>query len=143
MTRCERYRIIASLRVDHEPSRLELALLSAHELRCTTCTQFSADVAAMTDLVRATPLQAQDHQVIVARTTSPLARCRRAFHACGVAAAVLVLGIAASGSSFATALDGPRAAESFVSGGNTVDGEAQLLRLLSRPEGVPGVYQAT
>jgi anti-sigma factor RsiW len=53
---CERARECASLRLDGELSEFEQALLVAHLARCEPCRSFSAELEAVTDQMRTTPL---------------------------------------------------------------------------------------
>ena len=55
--RCDRAREYASLRLDGELSDFERALLDSHLERCPSCRVFADDLAAVTDRLRAAPLE--------------------------------------------------------------------------------------
>jgi anti-sigma factor RsiW len=60
---CERARECASLRLDGELSEFEQALLVAHLTRCAPCRSFAAQLDAVTDHMRTTPLERLDRPV--------------------------------------------------------------------------------
>jgi anti-sigma factor RsiW len=60
---CERARECASLRLDGELSEFEQALLVAHLARCEPCRSFAAELDAVTDHMRTTPLARLDQPV--------------------------------------------------------------------------------
>ena len=55
--RCDRAREYASLRLDGELSDFERALLDSHLERCPSCRAFGDDLVAVTDRLRAAPLE--------------------------------------------------------------------------------------
>jgi anti-sigma factor RsiW len=54
---CERTRAWVSIALDEELSEFEHALLRAHLRRCTSCAAFSERIGAVTEALRAAPLQ--------------------------------------------------------------------------------------
>jgi len=55
--RCERARLLASLRLDGELSELEGALLDAHLARCAGCRAVADGFGASTTALRSAPLE--------------------------------------------------------------------------------------
>lgn len=64
---CERAREQVSLSLDGELSQLEHRLLDAHLARCAACGAYAADVAAVTEQMRAAPLETLERPVEVRR----------------------------------------------------------------------------
>jgi anti-sigma factor RsiW len=91
--RCARAREHVSLRLDGELSEFERALLAAHLARCETCRRFDADVRAVTDQVRAAPLEAL--AVPIALPPRRPVRAVRGLQAAVAAAAVATVGLGA------------------------------------------------
>jgi len=89
--RCECARAWVSLRLDDEISELEDALLDAHLRRCASCREFEASVHGAVVILRAQPLEAIDHAVVVpGRRRIPM---RRATVASVAAVAAAVVGV--------------------------------------------------
>src|SRR6266511_400407 len=64
---CDRARAQISSRIDEELSELEHARLDLHLAGCAACRAYEADVMAVTNLVRAAPLETLEFPVFVAR----------------------------------------------------------------------------
>jgi predicted anti-sigma-YlaC factor YlaD len=145
IARCERIRVIASLRTDGQLSHLEAALLDAHTRRCESCSRFAAELAAITAVVRTAPLQIPDREVVITGGTAHARSRRVVLHAQAFAALALVVAVALSGSSVdqvGDALRSPEVPEPSVSAAETTDAEMRMIRLLSRrPGGVPGLHK--
>ncbi len=62
---CVRAREWASLRLDGELSEFEGALLRAHAARCADCRAFMRETEAITEHVRATPLEPLERPVLL------------------------------------------------------------------------------
>jgi hypothetical protein len=60
---CERARAWAALAPDGELSMLELRLLQAHVERCGACARIAADIEAISDTIRSTPLEPPPRQI--------------------------------------------------------------------------------
>jgi hypothetical protein len=88
--RCVRAREHISLRLDGELSEFERALLGAHLARCEACRRFEGDVRAVTERLRAEPLEPLSRPVVVA----PRRRVAVARVLPGAAAAAAVVAVA-------------------------------------------------
>jgi anti-sigma factor RsiW len=91
---CDRARAQISSRIDEELSELEHARLDLHLAGCTACRAYEADVMAVTNLVRAAPLETLEFPVFVAR------RRRSALGQFELAAAVALAAAIGLGSMF-------------------------------------------
>jgi anti-sigma factor RsiW len=80
---CARARFWASLRLDGELSELEGALLDAHLARCDACSAVARDYGALTDDLRARPLE-RVAPVVVRHVRST----RRVFAGAAIAAVI-------------------------------------------------------
>jgi anti-sigma factor RsiW len=138
--RCVRAREHISLRLDGELSEFERALLGAHLARCEACRRFEGDVRAVTERLRAEPLEPLSRPVAVpARRRIALARI---VPGAAAAAAVLavgagaVLGLATSNAPQSIVTSDPR-----LTTGLPVDGNNTLLRAVRvkamRPPALP------
>jgi predicted anti-sigma-YlaC factor YlaD len=126
--RCVRAREHISLRLDSELSEFERALLGAHLARCGACRRFESDVRAVTERLRAEPLEPLSRPVVVAprRRRITVARLTQGAAA---AAAVLAVGIGAMlGLATSTAPDNITTRDA--SAGFPVDGNDTLLRAI-------------
>ncbi len=87
---CDRVRAQISLSLDGELSQLEQRMLASHVARCADCAAYEADVVAITTELRAAPLEALEHPVVVRRPRRrlPLVRLQVGV-AAGLAVAVL------------------------------------------------------
>jgi hypothetical protein len=87
---CERARTWASLGLDGELSELERSLLRAHLDRCASCSAFAREVGAVTEALRAAPLEALERPIALPQ------RRRFAFRPveAAAAAAIAVVGMA-------------------------------------------------
>ena len=86
---CDRVRAQISLGLDGELSQLEQRMLASHVARCADCAAYEADVVAITTELRAAPLEALEHPVVVRRPRRlPLVRLQVGV-AAGLAVAVL------------------------------------------------------
>jgi anti-sigma factor RsiW len=90
---CERSLTLASLRLDGELAELEQRMLDGHLTRCPACRQGAEELAAITAVVRATPLEPIE-QVATLRFRRPWSGRLRPVAA---VAATLLLGIGAGG----------------------------------------------
>jgi predicted anti-sigma-YlaC factor YlaD len=91
--RCVRAREHISLRLDGELSEFERALLGAHLARCEACRRFEGDVRAVTERLRAEPLEPLSRPIVIApRRRVALARV---LPGAAAAAAVLAVGVGA------------------------------------------------
>ncbi|MFN2470646.1 MAG: zf-HC2 domain-containing protein [Gaiellaceae bacterium] len=91
--RCIRAREHVSLFSDGELSEFERALLTAHLARCESCRRFQADVSAMTERLRAAPLEPLTQPITLPRRRPAVAA--RALQAVAAAAAVVAVGFGA------------------------------------------------
>jgi hypothetical protein len=66
---CDRVRSQVSLRLDGELSELESRMVDSHVVRCAECAAFERGAAAVTELLRAAPLQPLASPVVVRRPT--------------------------------------------------------------------------
>jgi predicted anti-sigma-YlaC factor YlaD len=92
--RCVRAREHISLRLDSELSEFERALLGAHLARCGACRRFESDVRAVTERLRAEPLEPLSRPVVVAPRRRSIA-VARTLQGAAAAAAVLAVGFGA------------------------------------------------
>ena len=92
---CERARSWAALAPDHELSELEDKLLGSHLARCAACSDFAAEVAAVSGALRSAPLEPLTYPISVPswRRRAAFARVRTVTAAAAVAA--MAIGIAA------------------------------------------------
>jgi predicted anti-sigma-YlaC factor YlaD len=102
---CDRTREQLSLRLDHELPELDGARLDAHLEHCAGCRSFAAEIGALTQTLRETPLEE-------ARFTVPIPRRRlvsvRSLQAGFAAAAVaIVAGLSAIGGITSQQASGP------------------------------------
>jgi anti-sigma factor RsiW len=88
---CARAREHVSLRLDGELSELEGASLHAHLSRCTRCSAFASELEALTDGLRAAPLEQPPFKVALPRRRS--VAVRRVLPAAGVAAAAAAVAV--------------------------------------------------
>jgi anti-sigma factor RsiW len=89
--RCEYARQAVSLRLDGELSEFELVLLEAHLGKCADCRAFAADVAPITEAVRATALEPVERPFALPRRHVGATRTR--ILSAAAAAAVVVVGL--------------------------------------------------
>lgn len=68
---CERARAWTSLELDGELSQLERKLLAVHRSRCEPCAAFADKTWAVTNLVRATPLETPERQLPIRPSAAP------------------------------------------------------------------------
>ena len=92
---CERARAWVSLDLDGELSQLEGALLAAHLRRCEACAAAAATMRAVTDALRAAPLEAPASPVSVLAKEKPRHLAVRLALAATLAALAAGLGIVA------------------------------------------------
>jgi anti-sigma factor RsiW len=64
---CDRVRSQVSLRLDGELSQLESRMVDAHLLRCPECSAFETGAVAVTEQLRAAPLESLPQPVVVRR----------------------------------------------------------------------------
>jgi hypothetical protein len=86
---CERVRSQVSTLLDTEVSELDRRLVTAHLVRCAECRAFETRVRALTDVLRAAPLESPSDPVVITRTR-PLRRFRVATAEYSVAATLLI-----------------------------------------------------
>jgi predicted anti-sigma-YlaC factor YlaD len=91
--RCDRAREYASLRLDGELSDFERALLDSHLDRCPSCRAFADDLVAVTDRLRAAPLE--QPSIAIALPRRRFAALRNVQVSAAAAAVVSVVGIGA------------------------------------------------
>jgi predicted anti-sigma-YlaC factor YlaD len=91
--RCDRAREYASLRLDGELSDFERALLDSHLDRCPSCRAFADDLVAVTDRLRAAPLETPSIAVTLPRRR--FVAMRNVQVSAAAAAVVSVVGIGA------------------------------------------------
>jgi anti-sigma factor RsiW len=99
-TLCERARTWAALAPDGELSSFERRLLDAHLHRCAECSAFAARVDAISEALRAEPLEPLPHPISLAGLVRSRARRyapRRVFYSTAAAAAAVVALSLASG----------------------------------------------
>jgi anti-sigma factor RsiW len=126
--RCVRAREHISLRLDSELSEFERALLGAHLARCEACRRFESDVRAVTERLRAEPLEPLARPVVVAPPRRRIA-VDRVIQGAAAAAAVLAVGIGAVlGLANSTSPDGIVAGNAREATGFPVEGNNTLLR---------------
>jgi anti-sigma factor RsiW len=126
--RCVRAREHISLRLDSELSEFERALLGAHLARCEACRRFESDVRAVTERLRAEPLEPLSRPVVVAPRRRRIA-VDRVMPGAAAAAAVLAVGIGAVlGIANSTSPDGIVARNAREATGFPVEGNNTLLR---------------
>ena len=87
---CERVRTQISLLLDAEVSELDRRLVSAHLARCAECRAFEQPVRAITEQLRATPLQWPSMPVVVLRPVRTRQRVLRRTAELSAAATVLI-----------------------------------------------------
>jgi anti-sigma factor RsiW len=124
--RCVRAREHISLRLDGELSEFERALLGAHLARCEACRRFEGDVRAVTERLRAEPLEPLSRPVVI--TPRRRVALARVVSGSAAAAAVLAVGIGAVfglANSAHESIVAPPAAQGF-----PVDGNNTLIRAL-------------
>jgi anti-sigma factor RsiW len=84
---CDRVRSQVSLRFDGELSQLESLMLERHLVRCAECRAFEAGAVAVTEMLRAAPLEVPSQPIVVRRSgRSWVARAQ-----VGMAAAVALI----------------------------------------------------
>jgi predicted anti-sigma-YlaC factor YlaD len=83
---CERARALASIGLDGELSQVGQAALRAHVGRCATCAAFARNLGALTQELRAAPLELPP----VAVSTSRRRSTTRALQLCAAGAAVIL-----------------------------------------------------
>jgi anti-sigma factor RsiW len=91
---CDRARAQISSRIDEELTELEDARLDQHLASCAACRAYAADVASVTQMVRAAPLEALEYPITIAR------RRRSALRQFELAAAVALAAAIGIGSMF-------------------------------------------
>jgi predicted anti-sigma-YlaC factor YlaD len=74
---CERARALASLAVDGELSEVDEARLGAHLRACRECERRINDIRALTEALRAAPLEEPARRVVVRARVARPARARR------------------------------------------------------------------
>ncbi|HWQ24220.1 MAG TPA: zf-HC2 domain-containing protein [Gaiellaceae bacterium] len=116
---CDRVRAQVSLRLDGELSQLESRMLDAHLARCAECRAYEAAVTAVTNELRAAPLEPLPRPIAVRRPRR-LAVAARLQAGIAAALALAVVGLA-------TQL-GPRETEPGVSHPGRFDTAQQLTR---------------
>lgn len=116
---CDRVRAQVSLRLDGELSQLESRMLEAHLARCAECRAYEARVAAVTNELRAAPLEPLPRPIAVRRPRR-LAVAARLQAGIAAALALAVVGLA-------TQL-GPRETEPAVAPPGRFDTSRQLSR---------------
>jgi len=102
-TECSRARAWVSLRLDGQLSSIESVLAGAHLARCADCREFAATATAVTEQLRAAPLETP------ALSFRPSRRPRRAGHALQAVAAAAVAAIVALSLSTSHRASHPRA----------------------------------
>jgi anti-sigma factor RsiW len=87
---CDRVRAQISLGLDGELSQFEQRMLASHLAQCAECDAYEADLVAITTKLRAAPLEALEHPIVVRRPRRllPVARLQVGV-AAGLAVAVL------------------------------------------------------
>ena len=91
---CDRARSWAALAPDGELSELERTLLRAHLLRCSGCSRFAADVAAITAALRSASFEPLPRPISVPPWRRRLVLTRLRTVGAAAAVAVMALGIA-------------------------------------------------
>lgn len=119
-TECLQARGAVSARLDGPLGELDALRLDAHLGACADCRGYAAEVAAITGLLRAAPLQQPDRPMF-----APVVRRRRPVVRAQLAAAAVVLLAVATGSSFALG----RAIGGHSSPTATATGPAEMLSL--------------
>ena len=124
--RCVRAREHISLRLDGELSEFERALLGAHLARCEACRRFEGDVRAVTERLRAEPLEPLSRPIVIV----PRRRIAgaRVLPGAAAAAAVLAVGIGAVLGLANSTPSGVIAGNAPAVTGFPVDGNNTLLR---------------
>ncbi len=90
---CERVRAQLSLQLDGRLSELEEAMVAAHVARCPSCDAYRSDVAAVTSLLRTSPLEKPAQAIVLPRRPRVSLGLVRA----GAAAALVTLAIGLTG----------------------------------------------
>lgn len=85
-TTCERAAQFVSLDLDGELSRFEQAVLKRHLRRCARCAADARDIVAVTECLRATPLEQMCAPIVVSRPSRRIAHLVQSV-AAGVAVA--------------------------------------------------------
>ena len=62
---CRRARELASLELDEDLNQLEHARLAVHVRRCASCREFRQGIGAITETLRAAPLEQMERQVML------------------------------------------------------------------------------
>ena len=125
--RCVRAREHISLRLDGELSEFERALLGAHLARCEACRRFEGDVRAVTERLRAEPLEPLSRPVVV--PTRRRIALARVVPGAAAAAAVLAVGLGAMlGLANSPATETVIASDARLAPGLPVEGNNTLLR---------------
>jgi predicted anti-sigma-YlaC factor YlaD len=93
--RCDYARQAVSLRLDGELSAFELVLLEGHLGKCADCRAFAAEVAPITEVVRATALEPVERPFELPRRRTGATRTR--VLSAAAAAAVVVVGLGTLG----------------------------------------------
>jgi predicted anti-sigma-YlaC factor YlaD len=105
---CDRARAQISSRIDEELAEFESARLGLHLAGCESCRAYEADVVAVTQMVRAAPLERLEFPVSVARRRRTVLRQFELAAAVTLAAAIgLGSMFSALGTSRSSALFGP------------------------------------
>jgi predicted anti-sigma-YlaC factor YlaD len=91
---CERTGTLASLALDGQLSEVEEARLAAHLRACSVCERRVDEIRALTDALRAAPLEQPERRVVVA---PPMERARRGRHLAARAALAATLAAVAAG----------------------------------------------
>jgi predicted anti-sigma-YlaC factor YlaD len=126
--RCVRAREHISLRLDGELSEFERALLGAHLARCEACRRFESDVRAVTERLRAEPLEPLSRPIVIAPRRRRIA-VNRVLQGAAAAAAVVAVGFGAMlGLATSTAPDSIRTRDAR--SGLPLDGNDTLLRAM-------------
>jgi hypothetical protein len=139
---CERFREVASLRLDGEQTRLEAARQAEHAARCEECCAYASELAAITARIRAAPAEQPPAPVPLAmhgllpaqkRTTRPLR------HAAAALAIVLLIAAGRDDLGGPGGPAQPRFEDAYL---QSIDYERQLLRAVRRPSGMRGASKA-